>query len=205
MDEINSDQQIVTKNLTRPAADALWSIALVTDAEALSAGSVNLVDLMQRVERLRRQEAGQLVLESCLPEIHCFAMLLAAKRRPLDGTLSPARFADEADWLGARIQVLALSHVEVTLDQMAVLDLANHRVEQLCEVSGQRAMRALPILLTQSALADNQMILRGWSRMPPEVLAINQSEMGSKVEQALRQRSRDRMAPMLKSLCPSRY
>lgn len=202
MDQLSSDRLIATECRDQTREGALWSIALVTDAQAISAGDQPLADLLLQVERLRRQEAGQVVLESCLPEIRCLAMLLAAARLSWDAGASPVRFADEADWLAARIQTLALSHVEVSLPQMSILDQANLRLQRWCAESGQRAVQALPVLLTRPEVARGQMMQRGWSRMPMDGLVQGSVDLGSKVVQALRQRSRERMAPLLHSLYP---
>jgi hypothetical protein len=199
MDEISGDRLIALASQGLEGAGALWSIALVTDTQLVSTGSYPLASVLQKVGRLRRQEAGQVVLESCLPEIRCVAMLSAASRQSWDGGGSPEHFTDEADWLAARIQILALSHVEVALQQMSLLELANQRVQQMCTLSGVRAVQALPVLLTRPLEPGHQMLLRGWSRIPLDAIApLHQPlDMGSKVAQALRQRCRERLAVLL--------
>lgn len=203
MDESSVDRLIAATAGHRQHDDALWSIALVTDAQAVSADSTTVSGVLQQVERLRRQEAGQVVLESCLPEIRCLAMLLAAQRHAWSQAGSPNHFADEADWLGARIHALALSHVELSLSQLPLLDRANQRVRQLCARFGLPVASALPVLLTRPDAPRAQMVLHGWSRLPLQTWAHGLEEPCSRATQALRQRSRERTAPLFAMLDPA--
>jgi hypothetical protein len=180
--------------------EALWSITVVTDAEALSVGRYPLDTVMQQVERLRYRESGTLVPESVLPEIRCLAMLLAAGRARWEQGSSPERFSDESDWLAARIQLLSLSHVECTLEQLPALDLANRRLRSWCAAVGVRAVSALPVLLTHSrALPGRPGCLRGWSRTSL-LMPCYGATQGHRVAQAIRQRCRERFGALMQVL-----
>jgi hypothetical protein len=203
MDETSRALLINPTDAVSSARVALWSIALVTDAQALSAGQAVVADISRDVKRLLRQEAGSVVLESSLPEIRCLAMLLAASRLTWEGEGSPSRFADDADWLAARIHALALSHVEVDLARIPLLDLANRRLSAWSAARGQPAQRALPVLLTGSSPWSAPMVLRGWSKMPPDAVPHQPGGSGSTTARVLRQRSRDRLLPVLKSMYPA--
>jgi hypothetical protein len=198
MDEIAGDRLVATV-LTHPARQAaLWNLALVTDVQALSASYRPLTRFLPMIERLRQSEAGHVVLESSLPEIRCLAMVLASLRAKWDDGVSPDHFADEADWLAARAHVLSLSHVEVTLERLGVLDLANRRLARLASMLGIARQAVLPVLRTGLPPLDPPVILRALSNLPPE------SEGGSGVVRSLRLRCRERLAPVLAALASHR-
>jgi len=93
------------------------------------------------------QEMGRAtVLEALLPPLRAAAMLLAARRVDWSAA-SPARLADEADWMAARILVLGLSEVSVTLAQLPLLETANQRLQELGAGVGLQLGPATPALV----------------------------------------------------------
>jgi hypothetical protein len=203
MDETSSAILMTQAGSVTSGSAALWSIALVTDAQALSAGLGSVADVTRQVRWQLQQEAGSVVLESSLPEIRCLAMLLAASRLTWEDGEAPSRFADDADWLAARIHALALSHVEVDLARIPLLDLANRRLAEWSASRGQSIQRALPVLLTGSAPWSAPMVLRGWSKLPLDGVQHQPGGSGSTTARLLRQRSCDRLLPVLRSMYPA--
>ena len=165
MNDLADERRITAEPVDHRQDDVLWSIAVLTDGELLSASYRPLSEWLPQVERVRRHEGGHLVFESSLPEIRCLAMLLAASRIKWDGAVIAARIADAADWLAARVQVLGWSHVEVSLEQLPILDLANQRLQRMCARSGLAEISVLPILQVR-APSGTPIVMRGWSRLP---------------------------------------
>jgi hypothetical protein len=190
MEEMTGDRLVATAQTDSVRQAAYWNLAIVTDVQALSANYRPLTRFLPMIDRLRQNEAGHLVLESSLPEIRCLAMVLAGLRAEWDG-VSPDHFADEADWLAARIHLLALSHVEVTLDRLGVLDLANRRLARLASMLGATRNTVLPVLRVGLPPLDPPLIVRALSAQAP---------LGEGGLQALRQRSRERLATVLTML-----
>lgn len=201
MDEMTGDHLVATALTTPVRQAAYWTIALVTDVQALSANYRPFACFLPMIERLRQTEVGHVVLESSLPEIRCLAMVLASMRADWDSASSPDRFADEADWLAARAHVLALSHVELTLDRLDVLDGANRRLARLSSMLGAARAPLLPVLRTGLPPLDPPVILRAMSNVPPQ--GKNGGE-GISLTQTLRQRCRERLAPVLAALSARR-
>jgi len=200
MDEGVGDRLVVLGSDLPGRGDALWSVAVLTDGERLSASSVALGEWLQQVARVRRQEGGHLVLESALPEIRCLAMLLAASRWSGERGDASARLTDPADWLAARIQVLALSHVELALEQLPLLDLANQRLRRLATLTGHPLPGALPLLCLNRASRDAALIMRAWSREPMDGLMRHDDDGLAPQTRILQQRSRARIAKLLASM-----
>lgn len=99
------------------------------------------------------QELGcATVLEAMLPPLRAAAMLLAARRMDWSAA-APARLADEADWMAARILVLGLSEVSVTLAQLPLLEAANCRLQELGAALGLQLRPATPALVTAQPAA----------------------------------------------------
>ncbi|MCD5363487.1 MULTISPECIES: hypothetical protein [Chromobacterium] len=109
------------------------------------------------------------VLESQLPQLRAMAMLLAAQRWREQGGATPARLADAADWLAARILLLGLSHVLVTVEVFSRLDLANRRCRAWSEQAGLPFTPALPILVAD---AGGELCLQAWSRSAEVALSL---------------------------------
>ncbi|KZE29706.1 hypothetical protein [Crenobacter luteus] len=105
------------------------------------------------------------VLEALLP-IRPFAMLLAARRADWNER-SPARFADAADWLAATIVALQLAEVDVALDELPLLDVANDRLAALAGELGVAVAPAQPRLVREFAGAA--VTRRGRSRLAQPV------------------------------------
>lgn len=198
MEDITGDRQAAITQTHPGRQQAYWTLALVTDVQALSADYRPFAHFLPMIERLRQHEAGHVVLESSLPEIRCLAMVLAALRVEWEGGTSPDRFADDADWLAARAHVLSLSHVEVTLDRLGMLDLANRRLARLASMLGTTRAPLLPVLRTGQPPIDPPVILRALSPLPPHATAG--ADGGAGLAQALRQRCRERLAPVLAAL-----
>jgi len=197
MDECVGERLSVLGSDQPGRGDALWSVAVLTDGERLSASSVVLGEWLQQVARMRRQEGGQLVMESALPEIRCVAMLLAASRWRGEASDTCARLTDSADWLAARIQVLALSHVELALEQLPLLDLANQRLRRLSALTGHPLHGAQPLLCLNRAPRDAALIMRAWSREPMDGLMCHADDGRVPQTRILQQRSRARIAKLL--------
>lgn len=200
MEQTNGDPLIATTPDDTPRhRDALWSIAVVTDDQALSAYDCPLADMLDQIEQARRDEPGQVVLESALPEIRCLATMLAASRVHWQQN-APAHFTDDADWLAARAQVLALTHVAVTPQQLPLIEQANRRLHRLAARCGQRALEIQPVVLTHRQPAVERVMMHGWSRMPLFEGAQPYAEIGARLSQTLRQRCRERLAPLFAAL-----
>ncbi|MBV8646000.1 hypothetical protein [Paludibacterium sp.] len=193
MDELTGDRLVASDSTHPDHVPALWAVTLVTDVQALSAGSRPYAQVAPQITRLRHMEAGQAVLESALPEIRCLATLLAAGRRDARAVRSPDHFTDDADWLAARAYLLGLTHVEVTLGQMGLLDQANRRLRELGARAGLARQTLLPVLCAACDAPAQPMALRGWGPLPPA--GANQGGW-------LRQRCRSRLAALLSALAP---
>ncbi|MTD32887.1 hypothetical protein [Paludibacterium denitrificans] len=163
-----SDVQPIASECQRVRAEgALSSITLLTDGEVPGQRVPTSSPMVASLLPQRTCAASQWVLESLLPDIRTLAMLLASQRASLDEAASPARFADAADWLAARIAVLGLSHVEVTLSGLAQLDEANRRLAALAQRSRVSLATAAPVLLTRTEAAPSDgRVLRGWAAQP---------------------------------------
>lgn len=96
---------------------------------------------------LAAPDAGT-VLEVMLPQLRTLALLIATRRMNWSG-VSPSRFADEADWLAARILLLGVTEAELPLDKLTTLDTANQRALEFAKVHGHRCHRAVPALITR--------------------------------------------------------
>ncbi|EGF09956.1 hypothetical protein HMPREF9123_2208 [Neisseria bacilliformis ATCC BAA-1200] len=71
-------------------------------------------------------DCGTLAAEAMLPQIRTAAMMIAAARHDFS-CASPAAFAEEADWLAARILLLRVRTVRAGIGLRAVLETANRR------------------------------------------------------------------------------
>jgi len=160
MNEVSDARQIARESANLALDGAVWSVTLLTDGEALANTVAPQADCLYRYLQRMDQGAATPVLESLLPDIRAFAMLLASTRRQTDS--SPCRFADAGDWLAARIAVLELSHVAVTLSELSLLDEANRRLKLLSDKLSLALPLAAPVLLT--APEPEVGVLRGWSR-----------------------------------------
>ncbi|TCP11854.1 hypothetical protein EV683_11179 [Crenobacter luteus] len=110
------------------------------------------------------------VLEALLP-IRPFAMLLAARRADWSER-SPTRFADAADWLAATIVALQLAEVDVALDELPLLDVANARLAALAGELGVAVAPAQPRLVREfagAAVTRRGRSRRGRSRLAQPV------------------------------------
>ncbi|RMD02255.1 hypothetical protein EAY64_00265 [Aquitalea palustris] len=159
MNEVSDARQIARESASLALDGAAWSITLLTDGEALANAVAPQADHLYRYLQ-QDQTAATPLLESLLPDIRAFATLLASTRRQPQG--SPARFTDATDWLAARIAVLELSHVAVTLPELTQLDEANRRLKLLSEQLQLKLPSAAPVLLTAPEATPG--VLRGWSR-----------------------------------------
>ncbi|UOP01660.1 hypothetical protein [Kingella potus] len=72
------------------------------------------------------QECGLPAAEAMLPQIRTAAMMIAAARHDFTAA-SPAVFAEEADWLAARILLLRVRTVRAGIGLRFVLETANRR------------------------------------------------------------------------------
>ncbi|BEV72245.1 MULTISPECIES: hypothetical protein [unclassified Paludibacterium] len=198
MEELTGDRQVATEQTDSGHLVMLRPVTLVTDVQAFSSVWRPYAQLAPQIERLRQQGAGQCVMESSLPEIRALAMLLAARRADRHAARSPTHFADEADWLCARAFLLGLSHVEITLAQMAMFDEANLRLRRLAAHGLPVATGLLPVLNTSPQLPTAPMVLHGWSPLSvDEGEGVVASAAGSPQARALRQRCQKRFALLL--------
>ncbi|POZ62666.1 hypothetical protein [Chromobacterium alticapitis] len=127
----------------------LYPVALATDGEWLA----------YRPGSPRGAPADGSLLESLLPEIRQLALHLAL-RRGLPPGATPARIADPADWLAARLLLLEWRQLAVGLDELALLDEANRRAANFVEAAGWTRLATLPVL-SAPGLAPG--VLQGWS------------------------------------------
>lgn len=160
MNEVSDARQIARASANLAQDGAVWSVTLLTDGEALANAVAPQTDCLYRYLQEQDHAAATPVLESLLPDIRAFAMLLSSLRQAASS--SPSRFADETDWLAARIAVLELSHVAVTLSELSLLDEANRRLRTLSEQLNMTLPCAAPVLLTAPQRSGG--ILHGWSR-----------------------------------------
>lgn len=105
---------------------------------------------------LNAPDAGT-VLEVLLPQLRTLALLIAARRQTWDG-VSPSRFADEADWLAARILLLGIEEIALPLDKLAMLEVANHRVAEFAVAHGLFGRRAMPAVIAKGRPAVLQVV-----------------------------------------------
>lgn len=152
MHEISDIRILAPHAQPHAAARALYPVALSTDGERLAYRPGSPQALPERA----------CLLESLLPEIRQLALHLAM-RRGLPPGVTPARIAEPADWLAARLLLLAWRQLEVGLDELAGLDEANRRAERLAEAAGWEWTPVLPVL-SPARRADG--VLRGWSDAP---------------------------------------
>ncbi|TDR78483.1 hypothetical protein [Paludibacterium purpuratum] len=202
MEEWMGDRQVAIDSTLTERPQALWSVALVTDVQALSAAYRPYAQVAPQIARLRQTEAGHVVMESALPEIRCLAMLLAAGRLDEHCPRSPNHFADDADWLAARAFLLGVTHVEVTLGQLAVLEQANQRLLRLGRRMSQDRCVLQPVLRASGSVPSQPMVLRAWGALPPagELSALSASDAGTQLSRILRQRCRVRLAGLMAAL-----
>lgn len=165
MEQCTGDPLVATE--TTPHPRALWSVTLVTDAQALSMDYRPYAQMAPQIARLVDAEAGLAVRESELPEIRSLATLSAAWRLDAAAGRSPANFTDDADWLAARAFLLGLSHVEVTLERVALFDLACQRLQRLCQRAGLARQTLMPVFCGAHGKTSSLTVLRGWSGEAP--------------------------------------
>lgn len=166
MNEVSDAVQIARASARAALEGEAWSVTLLTDGEAF-ANTVAPQAGYLRDYLLTGAATGQVVLESLLPEIRALAMLLASRRQRGAKGCMPARLADAADWLAARIAVLRLSHVVVTTTTLPCLDEANQRLKALSEETGHALPPASPVLMTGLlAPSGEQPLLQAWSLHP---------------------------------------
>lgn len=168
MDDIRTTLELDRRRMAPLFAGALWSLTLVTDAEALYASRAPALPRLPELDALAAQEAGATVLESLLPEVRALALLLAS-RRAGDG-VSPVRFADASDWLAARCHLLGLSHVALPIADLPLLDIANRRLAALLTPHGHSVRAVQPMLLTRAQEPEALPLLRGWGALAYESL-----------------------------------
>ena len=198
MNEVSDARQIARESANLVLDGAVWSVTLLTDGEALANTIAPQTDSLYHTLQHHDQTSATPVLESLLPDIRALAMLLSSLRSK--STRSPSRFADETDWLAARIAVLALSHVAVTLPELSMLDEANRRLRMLSEQLQITLPAAAPVLLT--APQRNNGVLQGWShqRMSGMVGVAHGMQSLIMASRLAAQQCRDRLQPVWQRL-----
>ena len=198
MNEVSDARQIARESANLVLDGAVWSVTLLTDGEALANTVAPQTDSLYHTLQHHDQTSATPVLESLLPDIRALAMLLSSLRSK--STRSPSRFADEADWLAARIAVLALSHVAVTLPELSLLDEANRRLRMLSDQLHMTLPTAAPVLLT--APQRNPGMLQGWSRqrMSGMVGVAHGMQSLFMASRLAAQQCRDRLQPLWQRL-----
>ncbi|MDO4997801.1 MAG: hypothetical protein Q4E16_04060 [Neisseria sp.] len=109
-----------TASLPKPNQHAQLSTCVL-----LCDGNAHRPDLLANAQPSSHQH---LIAESLLPQIRTTALLIAAARHRFDAP-SPQIFADEADWLAARILVLQARVFYLDIKQQATLQTANQRAQ----------------------------------------------------------------------------
>ncbi|UTH76669.1 hypothetical protein [Chromobacterium sp. IIBBL 290-4] len=127
----------------------LYPVALATDGEWLA----------YRPGSPHGAPADGCLLESLLPEIRQLALHMAL-RRGLPAGDTPARIAEPADWLAARLLLLEWKQLAVGLADLALLDEANRRAASFAEAAGWTREATLPVLSAQGRAPG---LLQGWS------------------------------------------
>lgn len=94
-----------------------------------------------------QEPANATLLEALLPQLRAIAMLSAVRRVDWS-TSTPQQFADEADWMAARIVLLGLSEVSVSLEKLSLLETANRRVLELGAAFGLQLRPAAPAIVS---------------------------------------------------------
>jgi hypothetical protein len=198
MNEVSDARQIARESANLALDGVVWSVTLLTDGEALANTVAPQTDSLYRYLQQHDQAGATPVLESLLPDIRAFAMLLASLRSK--AACSPSRFADETDWLAARIAVLELSHVAITLPELSVLDEANRRLRMLSEQLRLPLPAAAPVLLTAPPRSAG--ILQGWSRQRTSGMVGVAHGMQSlfMASRLAAQQCRDRLLPLWKKV-----
>ncbi|AXE29262.1 hypothetical protein DK842_04630 [Chromobacterium phragmitis] len=152
MNEVSDALSLATSRSLPQTDLPLYPAALATDGEALA----------YRPGSPQALPEGGCLSEALLPEIRLLALRLAL-RRGLPFGPTPARIAEPADWLAARILLLEWKQVELALDELTLLDEANRRARALAESLALAYQPALPVLLPAGREPG---AMRGWRAQP---------------------------------------
>ena len=187
-------QQSLTHSLNRQsrpahAAERLQALDFRHTAMPLPEGEVlHTLCLLCGDQPAQPAGHGLPLLEGLLPDIRLLAVLSAARRHRFgEDARTPARLSDDADWLAARILVLGAKYVQLTPDQLPLLEQANQRLRELAQLAGCRPACAAAMLSANGVSAST---LRFWSIEDHDLSATGADPLALSREMARRGRSR---------------